>query len=164
MADEPLEAGLLGIALSDSESSDAEICSTPHPTTTTTTTNGPASRADRTALSEEAFQSLKATYTPKLENGEIWATISLPVSASVNKPEAQELAHAVEELYFLRRWDEAVAFIQRVMAPGTGEGETRLDEGTKQLLRHYESRCRERASGKSATQGGQGLALGAETE
>jgi hypothetical protein len=95
---------------------------------------------------------------------QIWTTISLPVSASVNKPEAQELAHAVEELYFLRRWDEAVAFIQRVMAPGTGEGETTLDEGTKQLLRHYESRCKERISGKSATQGLQGLASGAKIE
>jgi len=82
----------------------------------------------------------------------------------VNKPEAQELAHAVEELYFLRRWDEAVAFIQRVMAPGTGEGEVRLDEGTKQLLRHYENRCKERLSGKSAAQGRQGLAPGVEAE
>lgn len=185
MADDTLEAGLLGIALSDSESSDAETCK-PHTTTTTTTTANSSSRADRTALSEEAFQSLKATYVPKLENGEvcshstahpllwllplhtnplqIWATISLPVSASVSKPEAQDLTHAVEELYFLRRWDEAVAFIQRVMAPGTGEGETRLDAGTKQLLRHYERRCRERLSGKSAAQRGQvGLALGVET-
>jgi len=75
MADDSLEAGLLGIALSDSELSDAEICNTPHTTTTTTTTtttgSASSSRADRTALSEEAFQSLKATYTPKLENGEV---------------------------------------------------------------------------------------------
>ncbi|KAK1828347.1 hypothetical protein QBC39DRAFT_359346 [Podospora conica] len=152
MADDPLEAGLFGMALSDSESSDADICKdTPHTTT----------RADRTALSEEAFQTLKSTYIPKLENGEIWTTISLPVSVSVNKPEAQELAHAVEELYFLRRWDEAVDFIQRVMAPGTGEGEARLDEGTKRLLRHYESRCKERLAGKNITQG---LAAGSGTK
>lgn len=81
----------------------------------------------------------------------------------MSKPEAQDLAHAVEELYFLRRFDEAVAFIERVMAPGTGEGETRLDAGTKQLLRRYEGRCRERLSGKSATQRGQGLTLDVET-
>lgn len=70
MADDPLETGLLGIGLSDSESSDAETCK-PHTTTTTTNDAASSSRADRTALSEEAFQSLKATYTPKLENGEV---------------------------------------------------------------------------------------------
>ena len=67
----------------------------------------------------------------------------------MNKPETQELLHAVEELYFLRRWDEAVGFIQRVMAPGTGEGESRLDEGTKGLLAYYEKRCKERLLGQT---------------
>lgn len=75
MADDTLETGLLGIGLSDSESSDAETCNPSHTTTTTTTANS-SSRADRTALSEEAFQTLKATYTPKLENGEVCSHIS----------------------------------------------------------------------------------------
>lgn len=71
--DESLESGLLGIGLgSDSEDES---------TTATNNTNNktevvaecaqPTSKADRTALSEEAFQELKRTYRVKVENGEV---------------------------------------------------------------------------------------------
>lgn len=60
---------LLSLNLSDSEPEEAAPPTTPS-----------ATRADRTALSEEAFQSLKQTYRPKLENGKVLlsqATFSL---------------------------------------------------------------------------------------
>ena len=62
------------------------------------------------------------------------------MSPSVNKPEAQQLLHAVEELYFFRRYNEAVQFLQRVFSE-EGKGEVYLDEEVQKLLRHYESRC-----------------------
>lgn len=57
----------------------------------------------------------------------------------VSKQEGQELLHAVEELYFYKRFDEAVAFIGRVFdgAPDT-EG---LDGEVRELLKVYERKC-----------------------
>jgi hypothetical protein len=49
----------------------------------------------------------------------------------------------VEELYFFRRYAEAVKFIQLVFSEqGGSEG---LDLDTKTLLRHYLERCEKRA-------------------
>jgi hypothetical protein len=62
MAD--LDNGLLSISL-DSDS-DADSTGTPAVCATST-----PSRADRTALSDAAFQHLKETYKPKVENGEV---------------------------------------------------------------------------------------------
>lgn len=57
----------------------------------------------------------------------------------VSKQEGQELLHAVEELYFYKRFDEAVVFIGRVFegAPDAGG----LDGEVRDLLRAYERRC-----------------------
>lgn len=154
MTDDGLDLGLLAISLSDSELEEG-VAATPA-----------EARAGRTALSEEAFQALKSTYRVKVENGEvrllfsnitrqltqlvkIWSAVTLPVSPSVNKPEAQGLLHAVEELYFFRRYDEAVQFLQRVFSE-EGKGEAYLDEEVQKLLRHYERRCYARL-GKTQT-------------
>lgn len=57
----------------------------------------------------------------------------------VDKPEAQELLHAVEELYFYRRFAEALAFVGRVFE---GEGGARgLDGEVGEVLRGYETKC-----------------------
>ncbi|KAK3957027.1 hypothetical protein QBC32DRAFT_329412 [Pseudoneurospora amorphoporcata] len=148
--------GLLGIGLG----SDSEDESTTTTTTTTiTTTNSntqecaqPIIKADRTALSEEAFQELKRTYRVKVENGEFHLHLSFPIgstspdgSRTINKPEAQEILHAVEELYFFRRYEEAVALIQKIWADA---GENLFDKDTTGLLRLYERRCAERLKGK----------------
>ncbi|KAL2196142.1 hypothetical protein P885DRAFT_78478 [Corynascus similis CBS 632.67] len=113
---------LLSLNLSDSEPEEAA------PPANTTTTAGPTSeyqptRAERTALSEEAFQALKQSYRPKIENGNISSHISFPLSSisttttapSLSKPAAQELLHAAEELYFFRQYAEAASFLRRVL-------------------------------------------------
>jgi len=64
-----------------------------------------------------------------------------------SKPETQELLHAAEELYFFRRYDEAVRFVQRVFSEEEGNGEARLDADTKRLLRYYEAKSKERLAG-----------------
>jgi hypothetical protein len=69
---------LLALNLSDSEPEEAAA-----PTTNTTSTAGPSSeyqptRAERTALSEEAFQALKQSYRPKVENGNVIIPPSFP--------------------------------------------------------------------------------------
>lgn len=70
-AEETLESGLLGIGLgSDSEDESTTTTSNPK-TEVVPECAAPATKADRTALSEEAFQELKKTYRVKVENGEV---------------------------------------------------------------------------------------------
>lgn len=57
----------------------------------------------------------------------------------VSKPEAQELLHAVEELYFYRRYEEAVAFVGKLFE-GEG-GASGLDAEVGYVLRGYERKC-----------------------
>jgi hypothetical protein len=63
----------------------------------------------------------------------------LPLGEATSKHKAQELLHAVEELYFYRRYDEAVAFVQRVLSKPTGSHG--LDGDVEDLLRYYERKC-----------------------
>ncbi|KAL2269119.1 hypothetical protein VTJ83DRAFT_3965 [Remersonia thermophila] len=146
---------LLSLNLSDSEPDEAAAPAT--------AASGSASltRAERTALSEEAFQELKRTYRPKVENGDLYQSVPLPLhynthnpeSASASaagassssttattttttttatpltKPEAQALLHAVEELYFFKRYEAAVEFLRGVL--GQEEGEDGLESGPK---------------------------------
>jgi hypothetical protein len=60
----------------------------------------------------------------------------------VSKPQAQELLHAVEELYFFRRYSEGVDFVRKVL--GEGGGADGLDDDTRELLGYYERKCVER--------------------
>ncbi|KAK4229672.1 hypothetical protein QBC38DRAFT_471916 [Podospora fimiseda] len=136
MADDALNSHLLLIDLSDSEPSEPEEAANP----STTTPTPELTRAERTALTEPAFQALKKSYRAKVENGEIWLTIPLPLVTKLSKPDAQELLHAVEELYFFRRYDEAVEFLSKVF--DDGKGEECIDQETRELLRGYEERCR----------------------
>ncbi|RYP43721.1 hypothetical protein DL768_009744 [Monosporascus sp. mg162] len=138
MEDSELDSGLLGIQLSsdaedgaDNESGAADL---------------EAERAARVAQSEEAFQAVKKSYRVKVENGEIWSTIKLPLGPRrVSKPEAQAVLHAVEELYFFRRYAEGAAFVHRVLDDcGGGGGTPGLDDDTKDLLLYYEKKCVEK--------------------
>ncbi|KAK4240986.1 hypothetical protein C8A03DRAFT_30824 [Achaetomium macrosporum] len=137
---------LLSLNLSDSEPEEAAAPST---TTAAATTEHQPTRAERTALSEEAFQLLKQTYRPKIENGNLYKTIQLPTPPSpssctplLSKPEAQALLHATEELYFFRQYGEAAAFLREVFAAAGEEGLERMIDGeTARLLRYYQGRC-----------------------
>jgi len=73
---------------------------------------------------------------------QIWMTIPFPIGST--KPEAQEVLHAVEELYFFRRYEEAARFIGRIFSEEEGKGEKSLDADTQKSLRLYEERARVR--------------------
>ena len=83
-------------------------------------------------------------------NIQISLTIPLPLPPSAQplpKPSAQEFLHAVEELYFFRRYAEASAFVTQVLDDKDGVGKARVDGETKRLLGYYRGRCEERLGG-----------------
>ncbi|KAK0387341.1 hypothetical protein NLU13_5654 [Sarocladium strictum] len=125
---DPTNGGLMAINLSDSE--DETIKTDAHP------------RAKKTAQSEEAFQAVKAEYKTKVENGEVYKHIR-PIVEGTNKQHVQEVVHAVEELYYFRRFQEAADLAERVLRESTA-----LDDHgeVRQLLESYEKRCRSKAA------------------
>ncbi|KAI0451121.1 hypothetical protein F5B21DRAFT_507539 [Xylaria acuta] len=131
--DDDLDAELLGIALSDS---DAE------PGGNDATATKKISREARTGQSEAEFQEVKRTYHVKVENGEIWKTVRLPLGPQVSKSEVQTLLHAVEELYFFRRFSEGAQFARAAIDDDGGAG--KLDKETLKTLLYYERKCSER--------------------
>ncbi|KAH6686951.1 hypothetical protein F5X68DRAFT_276198 [Plectosphaerella plurivora] len=98
------------------------------------------SKEQRNVLSDEAFDALKASYKPLIENGEIWKTVKLPLEGSASKPQAQELLHAIEELYFFRRYDEGAKFARRVLDTSSGA----LDDEHRSVVVLYEEKCLKR--------------------
>ncbi len=64
--DDEFGSGLLNIALSDPEGEDADEAGSASPAQERQQT-----RQDKKILSEAAFQALKASYRPKIENGEV---------------------------------------------------------------------------------------------
>ncbi|KAI1438381.1 hypothetical protein GGR50DRAFT_691246 [Xylaria sp. CBS 124048] len=107
---------------------------------------------ERGGQSEAEFRDVQRTYTAKVENGEIWKTVSLPLDPAVAKPDAQTLLHAVEELYFFRRFAEAARFARAVIDDDGGAG--KIDGDTLRTLRYYERRCGERVQGAEGGGGG----------
>ncbi|KAK3903829.1 hypothetical protein C8A05DRAFT_14226 [Staphylotrichum tortipilum] len=148
---------LLALNLSDSDPDEAAA---PQSTTNTNTTTGPTTeyqptRADRSALSEEAFLALKQSYRPKIENGNLHTqSLPLPPTTPLPKPLAQSLLHAAEELYFFRRYHSAVTYLTSVLnnldSDNTEEGTTsnkdggKIDAETRRLLGYYLARCQAR--------------------
>ncbi|RXG48220.1 hypothetical protein VDGE_01840 [Verticillium dahliae] len=120
MADTDDVGGLFSIAISDSEDeAKAE------------------EKKQRAGQTEEEFRAIKASYKAKIENGEIWMGISLPLEESANKSVAQELLHAVEELYFFRRYEEGARFARRVLETSG----SLLDDEHREVLTLYEKKC-----------------------
>lgn len=60
----------------------------------------------------------------------------------MSKQEATELLHAVEELYFYRRFADGVTLVDK-MFEGEGGGEG-LDKDTRETLHTYAKKCREK--------------------
>ncbi|KAG8169012.1 hypothetical protein KVR01_001761 [Diaporthe batatas] len=128
--------GLFNISISDSEGEDGGI----------DTSHGIAAsskKENRTGQSLEAFRAVKSGYRAKVENGEIWKSVDVPLGPrKVPKHEAQELLHAVEELYFFRRFEEAVSLVAKIFeGEGGGDG---LDGDVRSLLTTYEKKCNEK--------------------
>ncbi|KAK9445457.1 hypothetical protein VB005_00568 [Metarhizium brunneum] len=95
-------------------------------------------KADRTGQSEADFQAVKRDYRVRVENGEIYKHVTLPLQPGTNKMRTQELIHAVEELYFFRRYQEGADLVKRALENGGAET---LDNDSRQLLESYEKKC-----------------------
>ncbi|KPM39039.1 hypothetical protein AK830_g7481 [Neonectria ditissima] len=98
-----------------------------------------AKEARRTGQSEDTWNAIRREYQPKIENGDIHKTVQLPVSSDASKQDLQELVHAVEELYFFRRYESATHFISKALS----ESED-LDADTRQLLSIYQDKCQKK--------------------
>ncbi|KAI1105312.1 hypothetical protein F4804DRAFT_139149 [Jackrogersella minutella] len=147
--DPDLDSGLFDIQLSDSEDSSngTELAEGSPPKKK----NESGAPVDRTGQSEEEFQAVRKEYRVKVENGEIWKTIKLPLgSERIPKPEAQALLHAVEELYFFRRYAEGARFVKMALGGNDNDDDVApgLDNDTRKLLRYYEGKCKEKAGSK----------------
>ncbi|KAL7796021.1 hypothetical protein V8C37DRAFT_18692 [Trichoderma ceciliae] len=99
-------------------------------------------KSRRTGQSEDDFQAVKSNYHAKVENGNIYQSISLPLGPDANKQNAQQLLHAAEELYFFRRYQHVIDLVSQVLTLEGDKGG--LDEETRQLLSMYQSRCRQK--------------------
>ncbi|KAH8171416.1 hypothetical protein LIA77_08183 [Sarocladium implicatum] len=125
---DPTNGGLMAINLSDSED-EAQETSDMHP------------RERKNQQSEEAFQAIRDEYKAKVENGEIHQHIR-PIVEGTNKQHVQEVVHAIEELYFFRRYQEAADLATKVLKESRG-----LDDHgeVRQQLETYEKRCKAKA-------------------
>ncbi|PNY29940.1 Uncharacterized protein TCAP_00149 [Tolypocladium capitatum] len=99
-------------------------------------------RADRTGQTEAAFQAVKRNYRVKVENGEA-SRLSSHFKRHTNshrasKQDLQEVVHAVEELYFFRRYREALDFLATVQHDGSANA---FDNDTRKLLDTYGKHC-----------------------
>ena len=149
------DGGLLNISLSLSDDEE----------NATNATDQQQDSGSRTALSEKTYQTLRREYRPMIANGEVcpmapadqlrffvvffflglenqsdntqlWKHMKLPLPQKKHKTEMQSVLHAVEELYFFRRYEDAMAFIKRLRTETAEE----LDEDTLTTLGVYEKR------------------------
>jgi hypothetical protein len=63
--------------------------------------------------------------------------VKLPIEGSASKPQAQQLLHAIEELYFFRRYDEGAKFARRVLETSSDA----LDDEHRSVIVLYEEKC-----------------------
>ncbi|KAG5928956.1 hypothetical protein E4U42_007588 [Claviceps africana] len=95
-------------------------------------------KADRTAQTEDEFQSVKAVYRARVENGHIYEHVQLPLRPGATKMHTQEVIHAVEELYFHRKFQLAIDLVDRAFGHN---GEASVDSDSRQLLTAYRKKC-----------------------
>ncbi|KAF4467942.1 hypothetical protein FALBO_5176 [Fusarium albosuccineum] len=96
-------------------------------------------QARRTGQSEEAWRAIQRGYKTKVENGDIYKKVKLPLEPGASKMDIQELLHAVEELYFSRRYQDAVQLAGDALSGSNG-----LDRDSRQLLATYQERCQKK--------------------
>lgn len=65
----------------------------------------------------------------------------------MHKSKVEDVMHAVEELYFFRRYEEGLRFVDRVFAPESNS--SRLHVDVCALLRLYQAKCREKLTASS---------------
>lgn len=82
-----------------------------------------------------AFWLLDGKLIPCLQ---LWKTLKLPVD-NPSKPESQTILHAIEELYFYRRYEEARRVVEDVL-----RGELSVE--FRKLMVGYKERCEAKLS------------------
>ncbi|CAJ0539141.1 Ff.00g069030.m01.CDS01 [Fusarium sp. VM40] len=98
-----------------------------------------AAKSRRTGQSEEAWQAIRKEYSAKVENGDIYKKIKLPLGPGASKMDIQEAIHAVEEHYFFRRYNEAEHLASDILVASDG-----LDPDSRQLLETYQAKCQKK--------------------
>ncbi|RFN47253.1 hypothetical protein FIE12Z_8537 [Fusarium flagelliforme] len=96
-------------------------------------------KSRRTGQSEEAWREIQKDYKVKVENGNIYEKIKLPLDAGSSKMDIQEVIHAVEEHYFFRRYKEAEQLANDALSTSTG-----LDKDSMQVLKVYQDKSHQR--------------------
>ncbi|KAJ4144030.1 hypothetical protein NW765_001183 [Fusarium oxysporum] len=86
-----------------------------------------------------AAQDIQKEYNAKVENGDIYQKVKLPLGPDATKMDIQEVIHAVEEHYFFHRYREAEQLAADALKDGQG-----LDRDSRQLLETYKDRCHEK--------------------
>ncbi|KAL6922136.1 hypothetical protein ACHAP8_003605 [Fusarium lateritium] len=92
-------------------------------------------KSRRTGQSEEAWRVIQKEYEAKVENGNIYQKVKLPLGPGASKMDIQEVIHAVEEHYFFRRYKEAEELAKEILSISTG-----LDKDSQQLLQAYQDK------------------------
>ncbi|KAM4057803.1 hypothetical protein HRG_009422 [Hirsutella rhossiliensis] len=103
-------------------------------------------KADRTGQTEAEFQAVKQAYRVKVENGELHKTINLSLDPAANKQRVQEVLHAVEELYFFRRYRDALNFIKTLQSDGSYRA---IDGDARKQILIYEGKCQHKLNSPS---------------
>jgi len=93
-------------------------------------------KVPRDFQSEEDFQRQRAQWKPKIEVGELWKTLKLPID-NPSKPESQIILHAIEELYFFRRYEEALKIVGEAL-------KGKLIPDFRKTLEDYRTRCQKK--------------------
>ncbi|CAG7556011.1 unnamed protein product [Fusarium equiseti] len=97
------------------------------------------SKSRRTGQSEEAWREIQKDYKAKVENGNIYEKIKLPLDTESSKMDIQEVIHAVEEHYFFRRYKEAEQLANDALSTSTG-----LDKDSMQVLKVYQDKSHQK--------------------
>ncbi|KAF4963774.1 hypothetical protein FSARC_8257 [Fusarium sarcochroum] len=98
-----------------------------------------ATKSRRTGQSEEAWRVIQQEYKAKVENGDVYQKVKLPLGPGASKMDIQEVIHAVEEHYFFRRYKEAEQLASDALVGSDG-----LDRDSRQLLITYQEKCHQR--------------------
>ncbi|KAI9738452.1 MAG: hypothetical protein M1818_005349 [Claussenomyces sp. TS43310] len=93
----------------------------------------PTPKAPRDQQTAADFLAVKASWRPKIEQGEIYKTFQLPIN-NPTKQQSQAILHAIEELYFYRRYDEATSIAEKALV---GE----LTQEFRRVLTEYRDKC-----------------------
>jgi hypothetical protein len=110
------------------ENGEVSVCPFPPPLL-----HAPRARNYPSCQREPLYQSLR----------QIHKSVVLPLGSEANKQHVQQALHAVEELYFFRRYQEAADLAAKILDEG-GLGDSEVE--IKALLEKYKQQCRRKLS------------------